>query len=165
MATFDLKLKAVKYFAAGSEETYCFQANLYEGNKKLANVGNSGHGGCNEVHAVDKAAQTRLDEIHNELKKVVAWVHEGEDIYGDLDTKISELMTDHLDVKYFKKFMKKVAILEDSKIYGLKLIDKKFQANTEAYTAQILKNYPDAVILNSLPTEEALKLFKEHRDS
>lgn len=46
----DVTLKNVKYFAAGSQETYCYTATLCVNDTPLADVENSGHGGPTNVH-------------------------------------------------------------------------------------------------------------------
>ena len=41
-----LELKSIKHTAWASEETHCYQANLYVDGKPVAVVSNDGHGGC-----------------------------------------------------------------------------------------------------------------------
>lgn len=45
-----MKLKKVKYFEAGSQETPCFTADLWDNGKLVAHLENNGHGGSNMVH-------------------------------------------------------------------------------------------------------------------
>ena len=47
------ELRKIKYFDAGSEETPCFTAEIWEEGKKVAEVSNNGHGGGNMVHGVN----------------------------------------------------------------------------------------------------------------
>lgn len=48
----NLSLKNLKFFEAGSEETPCFTADLYDNGKLVAHVSNDGHGGSNRVYPV-----------------------------------------------------------------------------------------------------------------
>lgn len=46
----NLTLKNLKFFEAGSEETPCFTADLYDNGKLVGHVSNDGHGGCNRIY-------------------------------------------------------------------------------------------------------------------
>ena len=48
-----ISLKSIKVYEGMSEETHCFEANLYVDNKKLGRVSNSGRGGSSSVVVVD----------------------------------------------------------------------------------------------------------------
>jgi hypothetical protein len=46
----NLQLKAIQYSEFASQETNCYAANLYLDGKKVASVGNAGHGGGDFFH-------------------------------------------------------------------------------------------------------------------
>jgi hypothetical protein len=48
------ELKKVKYMASLSHETHCYSADLYLHGRKVAEVSNAGHGGCDDVYYVNK---------------------------------------------------------------------------------------------------------------
>jgi len=48
------ELRKIKYFDAGSEETPCFVAEIWEKGKHVADVKNDGHGGGNQVDNIHK---------------------------------------------------------------------------------------------------------------
>jgi hypothetical protein len=45
-----ITLKKIKYFEAGSKETPCFTADLYDNGKLVAHISNDGWGGNNMIH-------------------------------------------------------------------------------------------------------------------
>jgi hypothetical protein len=55
-------VKGIKHFAAGSQETECFTATVYERGKRVGYTENDGHGGCNNTH-VDIALTTEEAEL------------------------------------------------------------------------------------------------------
>lgn len=55
-----LGLKNVKFYESMSEETNCFQADLFINGKKIAYVKNSGQGGCTDYHVLDFTQQQIL---------------------------------------------------------------------------------------------------------
>ena len=61
-----IELKAIQYSAFASEETSCYQANLYVDGKKIGTVSNAGHGGCDDFHG-DRAAFESLLRAHYDL--------------------------------------------------------------------------------------------------
>lgn len=48
-----VELKKVKYYESMSEETSCFEADIWVNDKKLAFVCNQGQGGSNEYHPIN----------------------------------------------------------------------------------------------------------------
>ena len=52
----NVTLKSIKVAKFASEETLCFEANIYVDGKKIGVAYNEGHGGCNGYHFTDKAA-------------------------------------------------------------------------------------------------------------
>jgi hypothetical protein len=59
----NLSLRKVKVFKRRSRETVCFEAQLFSGDRKVADVENDGQGGCNLY----------LWENHEDRKLVEAW--------------------------------------------------------------------------------------------
>ena len=50
----NLEMKAIKFSEWASEETYCYQANVYLDGKPFAMVSNDGHGGCDRDYSHNK---------------------------------------------------------------------------------------------------------------
>ena len=57
-----LELKNVKFYESMSEETNCFQADLFIDGKKIAYVKNTGQGGCTDYGVHDFKLQSVLRE-------------------------------------------------------------------------------------------------------
>lgn len=60
------ELKGIKYAAFASEETACYQAGIYRDGRKVGEVSNDGHGGCNIIHFIDgnQGAESSLFKKH-----------------------------------------------------------------------------------------------------
>ena len=63
-----LEMKAIKLAQFKSQETYCYEANVYLDGKPFAIVGNDGHGGCDYQHEHPKFK----GEFYPTLKKLNA---------------------------------------------------------------------------------------------
>ena len=61
-----LEMKAIKLAQWKSQETYCYEANVYLDGKPFAIVGNDGHGGCDYQHEHPKFK----GEFYPTLKKL-----------------------------------------------------------------------------------------------
>lgn len=62
MSITKLQLKSIQHSASLSQETHAFTANIYVNGKKVGQVGNEGHGGCDFVH-LDKGSVS-LQELN-----------------------------------------------------------------------------------------------------
>lgn len=60
-------LKKVQYLAGMSQETHCYTADLYLNGCKVAEVGNAGHGGCDDVRYVNGGARNCIDDALDKL--------------------------------------------------------------------------------------------------
>jgi hypothetical protein len=59
------ELRKIKYFDAGSEETPCFTAEIWENGKKVADVSNEGHGGGNRVDHLHGTSYKDVQKFDN----------------------------------------------------------------------------------------------------
>jgi hypothetical protein len=57
-----IALRAIKHSGFASQETHCYQGNIYFDGKLVANVYNDGHGGCDGYTIKDQA---RWDDMQN----------------------------------------------------------------------------------------------------
>jgi len=64
-----LTLKNVKELKELSQETVCFSASIYWNGKRVAEVSNRGHGGPNEYHWFDRAAEAEVWEYARDTIK------------------------------------------------------------------------------------------------
>ena len=69
----NLEMKAIKFSEWASEETYCYQANVYLDGKPLAMVSNDGRGGCDREYSHNKfkgdyrATMKKVDDYFKSL--------------------------------------------------------------------------------------------------
>jgi hypothetical protein len=102
----DIKLKSIKDYPSMSEETNCFQADLWVGNKKVAHIKNQGRGGCDDVWAYD-GMRPLLKEVEDFCKAMpkVECNFSGRIHYleNDLELYVGKLMDEWRKAKDFKK--------------------------------------------------------------
>jgi len=58
-----ITLKAFKHAKFASEETVCFEANVYANGKKIGYAQNDGRGGCTDVRTFDAKEKPLMDEV------------------------------------------------------------------------------------------------------
>lgn len=160
-----LELKNIKHSAFASQETNCYEATLYVDGSRFAVVGNEGHGGPDRVYPVAGASnapafQEKLDEINTWLAAnhpaIDMSKYGQESIPCDLELWCGEQVETFLVTKDLKRLLKKVALVEGGKVYTLKA------EPSDAVLAKVRAQYPAATILNSLPFDEALALYRQH---
>tara|TARA_R100001086_G_scaffold198621_1_gene114940 strand:+ start:2658 stop:2993 length:336 start_codon:yes stop_codon:yes gene_type:complete len=105
-----IELKNIKHFESLSEETFCFNANLYVDGKKVGKVSNRGNGGCHE-YDLDMKPQGKnwlLKELDIWCKKnLPKWSMDDQEYETDLELHISNLVADFLYTKHIKNLLKK----------------------------------------------------------
>jgi len=163
----NLEMKAIKHSEWASEETYCYQANVYLDGKPFAVVSNDGHGGCDREYSHNKfkgdyrATMKKVDEYFKSLPKrdvgKYDWAPEGFD--ESFEGWCHEQVTNYLITKDVKKALKKNKVVYQKNDDGkMGLYDWHINANSDA----LKKRYPESVILNDLPIDEAVKIWRGH---
>jgi len=143
----NITIKNTKIMESLSDETMCFTATGYVNGVKAFNVENRGHGGCNFYQAINRPL----------YDKAVAFAMESRGInvkMDSLDYIIDDLVIDYQYSRDLKRLMKKVVMIEDGKAYTFKAV------YTPEIGSFIQKKYPNGVILNGLPFEEALAKYR-----
>ena len=169
-----LEMKAIKHFASGSEETYCYTAVVYLDGKPFADVGNDGQGGCDRVHPHDKTPLTRVQGAWNKKYKEI------EDYFASLPnldvgkydylpeglTQSFELwcglqVDKYLTTRDLKRHLKRAYLFttKDGLMENRSLPLNNTPKVDLIKRQQIKRRYPEAVILNELPIEEALEIY------
>jgi len=161
----ELSMKSIKHSDWASQETYCYSANLYLDGKPFAMVSNDGVGGCDTVYPHPKSQYTSGKDWQNKLKEIedyfkslpntdlgkYDWCPEG---FGQtLETWCCDQVSDFLHKKDMQRVMRTKHLFKTS--------DGLFEVRHEVKVARIKRDHPDAVILNDLPIEEALSIYKE----
>jgi len=160
-----IELKNIKYAAFASEETSCYEATLWVDGKKIGHVSNDGRGGCDNFQG-DHASYKAADQwcISNLPNRVYTKEKDGFDAIHqqNLEYLCGMLLEEHLTAKDLAKALSSKALFT---IHGKDgLFIKKYKGSAkpdERLFESVRTAHPGAVILNTLPREEALKIYKE----
>lgn len=182
-----VEIKKLKFYESMSEETSCFEAVVYIDDVPLIHASNDGHGGPNRYSWVypDQSVGnpynyvTKIDDyLSDKFQPLV--LYKGTDremvINYDLEQFIDTNINLQLVKKDFNRIMKNVALIMPTPVLdeenkpvldkdgNPKLEDGVFRLSTPASKFAALKDkiaemYPNAVILNALPKEEAFQKY------
>ena len=158
-----LELKSIKHTAWASEETHCYQANLYVDGKPVAVVSNDGHGGCDRDYdhpkfkgdSRDYRAVMKSIEEYFESLPPSPFSYEGADgvmihdsMRQTLEFWCCDQVNDWLSARELKKKLKAGFLFQFADKVGV------FAHKTRPSRAH------KATILNDLPFDEALAIWK-----
>lgn len=158
-----LELKNIKFLASLSEETPAYTATLYVDGKKLCDVSNHGHGGCDEIHPHNAwDAYKRVDEWVAANHEADYYEHNGEklEIKASLEGWCHTEVFAQGDKKNFaSKLSRSVMYVKpnDKNVYGASFPKGKDKA---AVLAAYKAKYPTFTFLNGMPADEAFKLYQ-----
>jgi hypothetical protein len=156
-----LEWKNIKHTEWASEETHCYQASLYVDGKPVAIVSNDGRGGPDRDYPHPKFKgeyRAKMTEVHDYIKSVPPspFSYEGADgvlFHGSLPQTLEawscDVVNDWLSARDLKKNLKKHFLFQFADKDGV------FAHKTRPSRAD------KAVILNDLPFDEALAIWKE----
>ena len=160
----DLEMKAIKFSEWASEETYCYQANVYLDGKPFAMVSNDGHGGCDRDYSHNKfkgdyrATMKKVDEYFKSLPNTDPCEYFPEGLEQTFERWCHDQVCTYLYRRDLKKALKKNKVVQKKNKEGkMGLWDYDHRHTSET----IKRHFPDAVILNDLPENEALTIFRE----
>jgi hypothetical protein len=155
-----IELKSLNVMLGRSDETYCYTASLYVNGKKIGDVGNSGMGGPDDF----RGDMTKFQEADTWVSQNMPQMHLYDDhsIPMTIELLCGSIVEDSLLKKDLKKSLAKEVILEIPGTKGLQSMRwKGVRKITEAHILSAQKSYPKANILNTLPFDDALKIFKQ----
>jgi len=155
-----LELKSIKHAQWKSEETHCYNANLYVDGKPFAIVGNHGQGGADSEDQDPRFKgnwSEKLKEVEQYCRE--AYKFKGyKDVWinGSMEHACHVLMEDHLERKHYRPFLKQICGITDGKMwsYGKSDTVKPTKENMD----RIREN--GEVFLNELPEDEAIAKIK-----
>lgn len=115
-----LELKNVKFYESMSEETNCFEADLFINGKKIAYVKNSGQGGSTDYHVLDFMKNNNVLREAEQFclslpKEKIEGMMSDFEFQPSLESRIDDLFEAWLKVKADKKFEKQ---MEKGILYG-----------------------------------------------
>lgn len=166
-----ISLTKVKHAKWASEETECYEAVVCIDGVPCIHASNEGHGGStflrdlpNHKGSVDKleayaatlppTVSATLKDPHDETKPFT--------MDRSADDLVDELLYDWLELRYLRNALKKRSMFRTGKVI------REYNLPWDALLAKypnivdfVKTEYPDAVWLNTLPENEAFKLWKE----
>ena len=151
-----IELKNIKYSEWGSEETACYQGNIYLNGKQVGYCSNDGKGGCtnyNRIPNVDYKVIQDMEEYCKDLPPIEydSGINKGKKftINMTLEHYLDNLLDEYLKAKDRAKLTKKMdkAILigndHSYQIIGFKAPLKEVWEKQPQYFAKTLKEYLD----------------------
>lgn len=157
-----VELKNVKYAEFNSEETNCFHATILIDGVIAGEVSNAGHGGPDEFRPWE--LQKRLEAY---AKTLPPYTFEGETVPHNAETAIGELFDQWLLTRDLKKRITKKMLFTIKGKKGVFATSfkqpgalPKILADGPALNA-FRQRHQCAIILNTLPFEEALRVYRE----
>lgn len=162
-----IELKNIKVAAFASEETHCYDATLYVDGEKWGFVSNQGHGGPDMFHGLNGRGHADIAALDARIaatfpKADVSY------LYGDgqkhemdesLETVCGELVNAHLMAKELRRTLSRKALFTKPGEGGFYEIPLKGRS-PEAMAMAIAAKWSGAKVLNAMPFDEALALFR-----
>jgi hypothetical protein len=153
----NITIKNLKVAEFASHETLCFKCTVYVDGKRAFTAENQGQGGCNFYHPVK-------GQTYAIVKKAEAYAAtvETEFDFEQLDILLDGLISTGQIENDVKKILKKVAFFDGTNIRTFKAPANQLGLKGEpsTYRDLIAKKYPTAIILNDLPLDEAVALYR-----
>jgi len=153
-----IELKALKYSDFASQETHCFEANIYIDGKKEGWAENDGRGGMTNIqpHSLYERIKQYTDKIPPRIVKFSGAVMELE---TTPDTLIDEFVTLALHEKDLKRALKtRILFTRENQVFETQKLTAA-EMTASLANAQLKTKLKADAVLNLLPIGEALKLY------
>ena len=153
-----------------------YNATLYLGKTKVANIHDGGYGGAPEYDWVDTVIKGEINPNRHFSNDFYAflkthkipdfeWSEEkgrfvdtDEMIIASDELFIGNLVNDFLDAKWWKgRLKKKIFYLENGEVFSVKVPPSEIERVREVFN----EKYPNRKIMNDLPIEEVLAIAKD----
>ena len=175
-----LEMKAIKLAQWKSQETYCYEANVYLDGKPFAIVGNDGHGGCDYQHEHPKfkgefyPTLKKLDEEFAKLpytdkgkyknvpegfkQTFERWCNEQVGLY-EVDKEIKRTLKNNIVAQIMEADKSGGAYVDLLPV--VKVVQWKIQKGYEQKLRDIImKQHPEAKIVNDMPMEKVREIWE-----
>ena len=162
----NFELKNIKHSEFASQETHCYQASLYLNGKKVAIVGNDGHGGGDRQDFVSKDLEALAEA---EIRSMRQADSERFSFHSALEFTCCDLVNAHLVRKDYKRLIaSRVMYTVKGKkgIYQTRVAKSQgthTKAAVLAHWVNDINQRPDTdVVLNLQPEADALQIFRDN---
>ena len=175
-------LKAIKTFH-GHDGPGCWEAKLYQDKTFVAIVVEDGWGGELQFHWQDatapkvegktvnykdepvtyKATPYEADLLAHCLSLPKQTCYDDKLVHVSHDVFVSDLVEAKLTEKDVKRLLKKVAVFDEGKFYTFNIPANQLGLKGHPSSLRDIvlpKEYPNAIILNDLPLDEAVALYR-----
>ena len=149
-----LELKNIKYFASGSEETPCYNADIFINGKKAIHVSNHGYGACDDHYPFKPFTYKDVKDLEKYLAKLE------EDDFEPIDSWCHDRLYEYLDQKKLKRDLKAKFICID-KVKNELYAYKKNGSTLASFGRFFKENHPNDECLNVMTFHDACKIFNE----
>jgi len=159
-----LELKNIKHANWASEETACYDANLYIDDQPFATVSNDGHGGADRVDHDPRFKgnwSEKLEEAEQYCREEYKWKgYKGTWLNGSLEYACASLLDDYLDRKHYKKVLKQICFVDDNG--DLMSFPKKVKPSPTIYNTirEQRDDLKNVTFLNELSFDDAISKIK-----
>lgn len=161
-----IELRKVVFSKALSEETNAYTADLYVDGALIAHLANRGQGGSDEQHPAKGKTYADIQRVEEWIKANVPareteFMIEGKPFImePDLESVCGDLLAEHLSTKELTRLLKRTIVyIVQKDVFTFK--GKIEEARRPDLIARTRAAKPDAVILNALPFDEALKAYR-----
>ena len=155
-----IELKNVKHMESMSEETNCYTATLHADGKKIGQVSNEGHGGPDMFHG-DHEAYARAEAWIKENVPPLESSIGGDPLEMDMELFCGQLLETWLISRDLKKSLRsRVVFTEPGRDGIFELRFKGCRKVDDRHVQVAREKHPRATILNALPFEEALAIYR-----
>ncbi len=158
-----ITLKKIEWSARQSQETNSFVANLYVDGVLLGEVSNTGQGGSDFFRPAKAESRALYDAT---VARLIAAGAEDTKYSCPLEDAYNEVLEAHLKNKlavsdYRRHTKKNVLFVIPGEKGGARTVKLQPTHSMQKHIDWIMGKYPEAVVLNVLPEDEAIKLFSE----
>lgn len=164
-----IELKKLKVFESGSQETYCFTAEIWINGNYQGSVRNDGQGGSHIISP--PSLERQINDFGATLPLVDLGIPSHEDpskpmmVAQNAESLINDLVERHLNAKDLKKLMSKNIVFTRRGERGVFQVKPNISPaiilqSPEVRSTMISKHNAN-FILNMLPFEEALQIYLE----
>lgn len=161
-----IELRNVKYAAFASQETHCFSATVVIDGAVVGTVSNEGHGGSDDFRPWE--LEKRLDAYAKTLPPIDCTTFGGEGTMpSSAEMLIGDLMNEWLSARDLKRRIGKKMLFTVKGKDGLFAVSFKQPGAMQKVLADgpclnaWKQRHGCAILLNTLPFDEALKIFRE----
>lgn len=154
-----VKLKNFKHSEFASQETHCFKADVWLDGRKIGHVSNEGSGGPNHY------TPPYVEQMLNDIAPPFTYEYGGQKhtITECADVMIGDLVNDKLYERDLKRALsKKILFIDPTGVMKETKSTTKDKLVAALKLPNLMEKLPAEKVLNLLPFDEALTIYKSY---